>query len=142
LNSLSVDKRTRAAILVVDDDDSVLTLVHLCLKHAGYNVAAARGRERFLSSLTSSRHFDLVITDLLMPEISGTEVIEATKIHQPNAAILAMSGGAPHLVGAMILKIADFPEVGPLLMKPFHLDELLDAVENALQRSKASAAAK
>ena len=135
----SAEQSPRAAILVIDDDDSVLTLVHLCLKRAGYAVTSARGREPVLSLLASNRRFDLVVTDLLMPEIDGAEVITATKIHQPHAAILTMSAAAPEFLGRVLPEVTP-SDAAPSMRKPFHLNELLVAVERALQRVKATPA--
>ena len=136
---ISVEQSSRASILVVDGDDSVLTLVHFCLKHAGYTVTSARGREPVLSLLASGSRFDLVITDLLMPEIDGVEVIAATKVYQPGAAILTMSTGAHDLPGKLQLRLPQSADIVPPMMKPFHLEELLVTVERALQRIEARA---
>ena len=89
-----------------------------------------------------TRKFDLVITDILMPEIDGAEVIAATRVHQPGVAILAMSGGGPHMTADLCLKIAKTLGAVVPLLKPFHLDELLQAVGKALQRRGATARVK
>jgi DNA-binding NtrC family response regulator len=126
------------SILVVDDDDSVRSVIHACLDGAGYQVVSAAGREPVMS-LLSTRRFDLVITDVLMPEFDGTEVVAAAKKHQPHAAIIAMSGGGPALTGEFCLALANRLGAGTPLLKPFHLDQLLKAVENALGRGKCEA---
>lgn len=129
----SAHRHPSASILVIDDDDSIRAVVQLCLKNAGYSVQEACGRPDVLNLLRKGR-FDLVITDVLMPEIDGAEVISATMVHQPGAAILAMSGGGPYLPAGLCLKIATALGAGAPLAKPFHLVELLSAVESALQR--------
>jgi DNA-binding NtrC family response regulator len=134
----SPDVQRAASIFVTDDNESVLTLVQLSLQHAGYSVACANGRAPVLSMLRT-REFDLVITDILMPEIDGAEVIAATRVHQPGAAILAMSGGGPHVTADLCLKIAKKLGAVVPLLKPFHLNELLLAVEKALQQRPATA---
>jgi DNA-binding NtrC family response regulator len=126
-----------ASILVVDDDDSVLTVVEACLRGAGYDVASASGRDSVLRML-AAKHFDLVITDVLMPEFDGTEVVTAAKTHQPAASIMAMSGGGPYLTAEFCLKMAKALGAGGPLIKPFHLDELLLAVQNALETENAT----
>jgi DNA-binding NtrC family response regulator len=131
LNSDTAAARQPPSILVVDDDESIRTVVETCLKHAGYNVMTATGRAPVLCAL-AAREFDLVITDVLMPEIDGAEVITASRMRQPGAAILAMSGGGSYLTAEFCLKMATQMGAGAPLMKPFHLDELLTAVRNAL----------
>lgn len=121
-----------ASILLVDDDNAIQTLIQFCLERAGHHVVCATGRAPVLT-LLSSGHFDLVITDVLMPDIDGTEVITAARIHQPDAAILAMSGGGSHLTADFCLKLAGSFGAGAPLLKPFHLEELMDAVNSALQ---------
>src|SRR5690606_16852287 len=105
VNSIATVPQPPASILVIDDDDSIRTIIRLCLERAGYNVTLATGRGPVLSSLTSSQ-FDLILTDVLMPDIDGTEVIAAAKLHQPKAVVLAMSGGGPHLTAQFCAKIA------------------------------------
>src|SRR5687768_449403 len=112
-----------ASILVVDDDESVLTVVEVCLRAAGYAVASASGRDSVLRML-ATKHFDLVITDVLMPEFDGTEVVMAAKTHQPAVTIIAMSGGGPYFTAEFCLKMAKALGAGGPLIKPFHLDEL------------------
>jgi DNA-binding NtrC family response regulator len=121
-----------ASILVIDDDSAIQTLVQFCLQLAGHHVVCVTGRVPVLT-LLSSGHFDLVITDMLMPDINGTEVIAATRIHQPDAAILAMSGDGTHLPADDELNLAGSSGVAAPLLKPFHLGELMDAVKQALQ---------
>jgi DNA-binding NtrC family response regulator len=124
---------------VVDDDDAILTLVRYCLQREGYQVACASGRAPVLALLAGG-HYDLVITDVLMPEIDGTEVLAVTRAHQPDAAVLAMSGGGPHLTAEYCLKLARSLGGATPLEKPFHVEELLTAVQNALQtRARAAA---
>ena len=80
------------SILVVDDDVLLRRVIETGLRGQGHNVIGTAGREEVLA-LLQSKQFDLVITDVLMPDIEGTEVIKAVKTHQPDAMVLAMSGG-------------------------------------------------
>ena len=119
------------SILVVDDDVPLRQVIESGLRGAGYLVIGTAGREEVLALLLSKR-FDLVITDVLMPDIEGTEVIKAVKTYQPDAAILAMSGGGSHITPELCLTIASAMGAGVPLMKPFEMERLLSAVERAL----------
>ena len=65
-------------ILVVDDDESILQLVGYLLTHAGYDVVSVKNGEEALKTLRKTE-FDLVLTDLAMPDMSGIQVIKAVK---------------------------------------------------------------
>lgn len=119
------------SILVVDDDESMRSIIMMCLRNSGYNVVGASGRSQVMS-LLNSQQFDMVITDVMMPDLDGSEVVRTVKMLQPDAAILPMSGGADtrsELCFDLAMRLgASVP-----LIKPFHLDELLMAVEQALR---------
>ena len=119
------------SILVVDDDESIRSIVEMCLRRAGHKVVGACGHSRVLA-LLKARRFDLVITDVLMPDLDGTDVVRAVHLHQPGTAILAMSGDWSCRASELLLDIAMKGGAGAPLMKPFHLHELLDAVDQAL----------
>src|SRR4051812_44786123 len=91
-------------ILVVDDDAALRKGIEICLRKAGYTVIGTAGRDEVLA-LLQSKQFDLVVTDVLMPDIEGTEVIKAVKTYQPDAAILAMSGGGTRMTPELCLAI-------------------------------------
>jgi DNA-binding NtrC family response regulator len=120
------------SVLVVDDDESMRSIVTMCLRNSGYNVVGTSGRSQVMA-LLNTRQFDVVITDIMMPDLDGSEVIRAVRTLQPDAAILPMSGGADarsELCFDLAMRLgASVP-----LIKPFHLDELLMAVEQALRR--------
>src|SRR5688572_31387943 len=80
------------SILVIDDEESVRLSLEMSLRHAGYNVVTNSGTFEVLD-LLETEQFDLVITDVMMPDVDITEVIRCTKEHQRGAPILAISGG-------------------------------------------------
>ena len=119
------------SILVVDDDVPLRKTIDLALRSAGHRVIATAGRDEVVA-LLESKDFDLVITDVLMPDIEGTEVIKLVREHQPEAAILAMSGGGYRITSELCLAIAGAMGAGVPLTKPFAMDELLKGVERAM----------
>jgi CheY-like chemotaxis protein len=116
------------SILVVDDNAETRETIALCLRTLGYAVtSAADGREAIAE--IHARSFDLVITDVLMPEVDGTEVIVAARRCQPNARIIAMSGGGDYFCAEDLLKVGRLLGAGMQLQKPFSRDQLLDSIE-------------
>ena len=131
-NFAPVSRATKGrSILVVDDDVPLRKVIETALRGAGHNVIGTAGREEVLA-LLQSKDFDLVITDVLMPDIEGTEVIKAVKTHQPEAVVLAMSGGGSQISTELCLVIASEMGAGVPLSKPFPMETLLRAVERAL----------
>jgi signal transduction histidine kinase len=86
------DLRGHHTILMVDDEDLVLTMGQTILSAYGYKVLTANSGQKALDTLSANRAIDLVITDLVMPTMSGRELIE--HIHQvsPAMRILCTSG--------------------------------------------------
>ena len=122
------------SILVIDDDNATCNVVKTALCRAGHDAACASG-EAQVTSLLKRLKFDLVITDMIMPDFDGIKVIEAVKRHQPGVAIMAMSGGGSCVTRELCLQLAKHAGGIVSLAKPFHLDELLDAVGTALDCS-------
>jgi CheY-like chemotaxis protein len=87
-----VNDQGNASILVVDDDNAVRDVVVRCLQHAGYRVTAAESRRRAIE-LIGHIAFDVVITDMLMPDVDGIELLMYLGKKKPRPVIIAMSGG-------------------------------------------------
>lgn len=114
-------------ILVVDDDPAVRDYLHRSLVQAGYGVtAAANGKEAL--RLFSSQPFDLVITDILMPDCDGLEVLLHIRQVRPQVPVVAISGADNELFRQ------DAAGLGAtfVLPKPFTAAELHAAVRRAL----------
>jgi DNA-binding response OmpR family regulator len=121
-----------AKILLVDDDDAFREQSSQLLRHAGYIVTTAVNGNEALR-LVQDNVFDLVITDLIMPEKEGIETIVKMRKKIPTLKIIAISGGglaAPedYLVIARKLGAAQ------TLAKPFSGKELLTAVASVLSQ--------
>ncbi len=117
-------------ILIMDDDEQVLSLLSRSMELAGFAAATAlNGREG--QRLLEKQPFDLVITDLIMPEREGMETISYIKKQFPKMKIIAISGGGrigpeTYLPAALELG-ADLA-----FAKPFVMDELLNGVRGLL----------
>jgi DNA-binding NtrC family response regulator len=117
-----------ARIMIVDDDQSVRQLLAAILDDAGYATAQAEnGRDAL--ALLQSAHFDLVITDLVMPEQEGIETIKLLRRDFPDVKVIAMSGA----FGGDYLRIAGYLGAHQTLQKPVSVDALLQAVKIALK---------
>lgn len=112
-------------ILVVDDDESIRELCALVLRTAGYRVETAMHGADGLDRLKGSA-FDLVITDINMPELDGLEFFKAAVDALPSMreTFLFMTGAAT-VEQAAALSSMDLP----LLEKPFRISDLLEMVE-------------
>jgi CheY-like chemotaxis protein len=112
------------SILVVEDDATVRGLIKRILMARGFSVHdVADGRVALDVALTGA--FDLVITDLVMPEVEGLETIRLLKRERPSLEILAVSGA----YGGAFLHAAELLGARATLAKPFDADTLLAAVE-------------
>jgi DNA-binding response OmpR family regulator len=118
-------------ILVIDDNAGIRSLVTNILDMAGYRTREASDGDAGLR-LCRARRPALVITDILMPEKEGLELIRELSREMPDIAIVAMSGTEN---SAIYLRAAGLFGAVAVLSKPFSPDELLCAVEAALQRS-------
>lgn len=117
-------------ILVVDDDLDVRNVVAINLTKLGHLVSlAADGREAVLE--IAKTDFDVVITDVLMPEKDGLELIQELRRKGPSPRIVAMSGGGKS-PSISYLELARRLGAHALLNKPFSSSELASAVDTAL----------
>lgn len=119
-----------ANILLVDDDPGILKLHGEFLRRAGHTVAtAANGKEALQQA--RSQAFDLLITDLIMPEKEGLETIFEIRKLAPSTKIVAMSGGG-RMSPKDYLFLAQKFGASQTLAKPFSGQELTDAITRAL----------
>jgi two-component system, cell cycle sensor histidine kinase and response regulator CckA len=113
-------------ILVVDDEDAIRELARRILTREGYEVITASGGEAALTLITEKgEQVDLLLTDVIMPRMSGKELAERFTSLRAGARVLYMSGYTDRLIG--------LDEVDALIEKPFNRDGLLDAVGRALE---------
>ena len=116
----------RPRVLVVDDDRSVRTALRVNLTRAGYDVTLAPHAEEALERARASR-FEVVITDVKMPGMSGHELLERLKAEQPELPVVVMTGhgGVEGAVQAMQAGAANY------VIKPVSRDELAVVLERA-----------
>jgi CheY-like chemotaxis protein len=117
-------------ILLIDDDLEFSAAVCAVLRRAGYEVVhAANGRKGLVLYLKT--RFDLVVSDILMPDVDGVEVILALRKLDAQLPIIAMSGGG--LVQPQTyMKIARACGGNAFLTKPFDPAALIEQVTRAI----------
>jgi CheY-like chemotaxis protein len=118
---------------MVDDNSELRDLLEDALTKMGYVVtSAADGAEAFKA--IGAHRFDVVITDMLMPEKDGIEVIGELRRSQPNARIVAMSGGGR---GSRdhYLQTAKGLGAHAVLGKPFSMSELAAALQTVMAKT-------
>ncbi len=118
-------------ILLVDDDEPVREVVRTTLERAGHQVESV-GDGAAASRVLELRAFDVLVTDLLMPERDGIELIREVRRRYPRLGIVAISGGG-RIHGAEYLSMAKGMGAGVVLQKPFLPEEVCAAVERVYQ---------
>ena len=117
-------------ILVVDDHKELRTVVRRVLTEVGYEVAEAEDGEAALAAFRAHPPA-LVITDIVMPEKTGIEIIATIKRERPEVKVLAISGGGrTHVMD--FLAIARKVGADATLEKPFRKNDLLARVAELL----------
>lgn len=119
---------SRGKVLAVDDDEAILTILFNVLTDAGYEVATARDGAQALR-IAQTQSFDLLLTDLVMPDRDGIEVIQSIRKQQPNLRIIAISGA---FEGNM-LRVAKHLGAHATMPKPCSPRDLLAVIRNVLR---------
>jgi two-component system NtrC family sensor kinase len=118
-------------VLVVDDEPGIALLCERLLKRAGYEVTSFTDPAKAMKYLGKEK-IDSLLVDIRMPQISGFDLIAYTKEHQPDAAILVMTGFGTVETAVQALRQG----VDGLLLKPFEVGgELVATVQQALDDS-------
>jgi CheY-like chemotaxis protein len=121
-------------ILVIDDDDLVRNTLVRMLERAGFDVAAAKNGREGLARFHSEPP-DLIVTDVIMPELDGIETIMALRQESPGIPIIAVSGGGKtHAM--QFLDVAHKLGADIILPKPFRQADLVSAIARLLERGK------
>lgn len=117
-------------ILIVDDNEDFSAALGAAFTRAGYEVGRAPDGKQGLMLFRESK-FDLVLSDILMPETDGLELIFALRKTDPNIPIIAMSGGG-HGSAEHYLHVADVSGASAVIRKPFSPGDLIELVQTQL----------
>jgi PAS domain S-box-containing protein len=128
--------KRKEVILYVDDQEDALSAVQEILAHQGYTVLSASDPARALALFKEKRHeIALVITDMVMPEINGMELIQQISALNPELKILAVSGDMN-----IIADKDNIRDIAGFLRKPFESRVLLSTVRRILDTTPNSSA--
>ena len=127
-----------ACILVIDDDPLVRYTLKQILEEENHEVIEAdNGKDAFQNA--GLGRVDLMITDIIMPEMEGIETIMKFRQCHPDIEIIAISGGG-RFKADVPLRLATRAGATSLLTKPFGVDELLEKVREGLRGTPIAAA--
>src|SRR5262249_42406548 len=121
-----------AQILLVDDDPMVRETIRHILTAEEHEVTIAQDGRKAIEAFGKTR-FDLVVTDIIMPEKDGIEVITELRHLQPDVRILAISGGG-RIGNTDFLRIAEKLGAFAVIAKPFDPDEFVERISVCLKR--------
>jgi len=121
-------------ILVIDDEDTVLQLFDETLTREGNRVELARDGQSALEKISNKGYFDIIICDIKMPTMNGSELFQLLKEQKPELAenFIFMSGAINKCEN---LNFFDH-EVNPFLEKPFSINEVLKAISKLVNKEK------
>ena len=120
-------------ILIIDDNEEVLNILYNFFTKKKYDVVSASNGLDGLKLFEAEKDgFDLVITDLVMPNIGGVAIITIVKRKYPDMPVIAITGWGEHPEALAIESHADL-----VFKKPFELPELNKAITDLLSKKKA-----
>ena len=121
----------KARIMVVDDEESMCKFMEIMLKKEGYIVSTNQHAPTALE-MVKSQDYDLVIADLMMPEMSGLELLSRARAAKPEIDFIVMTAFASvdSAIEALKNGASDY------ITKPFRVDEIKIAVKKSLQQKQ------
>ncbi len=117
----------RPALLLIDDEPNILTTLRRALEIEGYEVEVAGGGRVGLEKV-AARDFDLVLLDVMMPELDGLQTLELIRGRDPELPVIMMSGHATIDTAVQATKLG----AGDFLEKPLSTEKTLLTIRNAL----------
>ena len=118
---------SKKTILLIEDDDVLRKIIEEFLGESGYLVLkASDGLEGI--EMINKEAFDLIITDVVLPHVSGIGVIKMAKTRRPEIPIICITG-----YGYFPEKLAEEEHADKVLHKPFEFKELTEAIKSLLE---------
>ena len=115
-------------ILLAEDDDSMRAYLTRALEKSGYAVTAVDRGTTAIPFLETKR-FDLLLTDIVMPEMDGIELAQFCSELSPETQVMFITGFA-----AVVLRASQAQPRAKILSKPFHLKDLVAEVDSHFQK--------
>ena len=122
----------KGQILIVDDERSMREMLEIFLKREGYSVISSANAADALASVAGEETFDLIITDINMPGLSGLDLLREVKSSVPDIPVIMITayGSPDSAVEAMKLGAADY------ITKPFRIEEIKNRISAVIERRK------
>jgi two-component system, OmpR family, response regulator VicR len=126
---------TKRRVVYIEDEPEMIDLVRLILNRRGYEIIGANGGREGLD-LVRAQTPDLVLLDLMMPDMDGWDVYQQMKAdeHTQNIPVIVVTAKAQSIDKVLGLHIA---KVDDYISKPFSPQELVDSVEKVISKNKA-----
>lgn len=115
-------------ILLADDDDVMREFLARALRRAGYQVDSVDRGTTALALVQSGERFDLLLTDIVMPELDGIELAQKASVIDPSMRVMFITG-----FSAVSLKAGQALPNAKVLSKPFHLKDLVLEVDRVFE---------
>jgi CheY-like chemotaxis protein len=114
-------------VLVIDDDPDVARAIKQVIETGGHQVRCAFTGQKAIEAMRTAR-FDVIVTDVFMPECDGIEIVVAARRQNPAATIIAISGGGTYMTTGDALKVSRALGATHCLHKPFTAPQLLELI--------------
>jgi two-component system response regulator PilR (NtrC family) len=121
---------SRARILVVDDDPGMRQMLEVLLRRTGHDADVLPSGKAALARLAAPNDYDLVLTDLVMPEVGGMDVLSAARQQNPDCQVIVLTAYATTEAAVEAMRRGAYDYV----QKPFANDELKITIEKALEK--------
>ena len=127
-----------ARVIVVDDEPAIGGVIGKILTRNGHEVILAGGGLEAIKKLSQGHEPDLMITDIVMPDMNGVKLIDNVRKLYPKIKIVAISGGGPQYGPETCLELATNRGADRILMKPIDMNKLLAVTKELLTPHKAA----
>jgi CheY-like chemotaxis protein len=128
-SAVAEDGTSDARVLLVEDDPAVASMVAASLRELGYDVARAANADEALPLLDGGERVDVLVSDVVMPgRLSGVDLVREVQRLRPDLPVILATGYSEDAARAVGVRI---------LLKPFPISALVEAVESALAQSRA-----
>ncbi len=124
-------EKSKGSILIVDDEETTRRILRRRLEAELYDCVTASGGEDALAK-TVSQDFDVVLLDILMPGLSGMEVLPKLVDRQPHTQVIMVTSVLDHDTIEEAMKLGAYDYV----TKPLNLDDIVTRVQKALERKR------